>query len=66
MYSHQNDFENDLVMSIAEYIQLEAEGCSGNAEGSVDGRMAVVRTSGKFGTRLRMSEQLQDFDSIQR
>ncbi|KAG5024313.1 hypothetical protein AAZX31_08G019500 [Glycine max] len=56
VYSHQNDFENDLVMSIAEYIQLEAEGCSGNAEGSVDGRMAVVRTSGKFGTRLRMSE----------
>jgi len=56
VYSHENDFENDLVMSIAEFIQLEAEGSSGNAEGSVDGRMAVVRTSGKFGTRLLMSE----------
>ncbi|CAJ1937342.1 unnamed protein product [Sphenostylis stenocarpa] len=56
VYSHANDFENDLVMSIAEFIQLEAEGCSGHAEGSADGRMAVVRTSGKFGTRLLMSE----------
>lgn len=56
VYSHENDFENDLVMSIAEFIQLEAEGCSGNLDGSADGRMAVVRTSGKFGTRLRMSE----------
>ncbi|KAL1364331.1 hypothetical protein HN51_012516 [Arachis hypogaea] len=56
VYSHENDFENELVMSIAEYIQLEAEGCSGSQEGSVDGRMAVVRTSGKFGTRLLMSE----------
>ncbi|KAJ1408245.1 Potassium transporter [Sesbania bispinosa] len=56
VYSHENDFENDLVMSIAEFIQLEAEGCSGNQDGSADGRMAVVRTSGKFGTRLLMSE----------
>lgn len=55
-YSHEIDFENELVMSIAEFIQLEAEGCSGNLDGSADGRMAVVRTSGKFGTRLRMSE----------
>ncbi|XP_058732082.1 potassium transporter 3 [Vicia villosa] len=56
VYSHENDFENELVMSIAEFIQLEAEGCSGNQDGTADGRMAVVRTSGKFGTRLRMSE----------
>ncbi|KAK2385186.1 potassium transporter [Trifolium repens] len=56
VYSHEIDFENELVMSIAEFIQLEAEGCSGNLDGSADGRMAVVRTSGKFGTRLRMSE----------
>ncbi|XP_027920193.1 potassium transporter 3-like [Vigna unguiculata] len=54
--NHENDFENELVMNIAEFIQLEAEGYSGNAEGSADGRMAVVRTSGKFGTRLLMSE----------
>lgn len=56
VYSHEDDFENELVMSIAEFIQLEAEGCSGSLDGSVDGRMAVVRTSGKFGTRLLMSE----------
>lgn len=54
---HKNDevFENNLVMSIAEFIQLEAEGC-GTCDGSVDGRMAVVKTSEKFGTRLVMSE----------
>lgn len=56
VYSHEIDFENELVMSIAEFIQLEAEGCSGNLDGSADGRMAVVRTSGKFGTRLLRSE----------
>lgn len=52
---NEDDFENDLVMSIAEYIQLEAEGC-GTVDGSVDGRMAVVRTSEKFGKRLEISE----------
>lgn len=51
----EDDFENDLVMSIAEFIQLEAEGPR-TLDGSVDGRMAVVRTSEKFGTRLRRSE----------
>ncbi|KAL2342707.1 hypothetical protein Fmac_003992 [Flemingia macrophylla] len=55
-HGHDNDFENDLVMSIAEFIQLEAEGCFRTEDGSVDGRMAVVRTSGKFGKRLQMSE----------
>ncbi|GMN31840.1 hypothetical protein TIFTF001_003424 [Ficus carica] len=54
-YSNGDDFENDLVMSIAEFIQMEAEG-NGTVDGSVDGRMAVVRTSEKFGTRLVVSE----------
>lgn len=54
-YSNGDDFENDLVMSIAEFIQMEAEG-NGAFDGSVDGRMAVVRTSEKFGTRLVVSE----------
>lgn len=49
------DVENALVMSIAEFIQLEAEGC-GSADGSVDGRMAVVRTSEMFGKRFIVSE----------
>lgn len=53
--NHEDDFEDDLVMSIAEFIQLEAEGPR-ILDGSVDGRMAVVRTSEKFGTRLRRSE----------
>ncbi|WRX19355.1 Potassium transporter - like 10 [Theobroma cacao] len=52
---NEDDFENDLVMSIAEFIQLEAEGC-GTVDGSLDGRLAVVRTSEKFGKRLEMSE----------
>ncbi|KAL5551893.1 hypothetical protein UlMin_002069 [Ulmus minor] len=54
-FTNGEDFENDLVMSIAEFIQMEAEG-SGAAVGSVDGRMAVVRTSEKFGTRLVVLE----------
>lgn len=55
-YSNENDFENDLVLSIAEFIQLEAERGSENLEGPVESRMAVVKTSEKFGTRLVMSE----------
>ncbi|KAK9277628.1 hypothetical protein L1049_007174 [Liquidambar formosana] len=55
VYKNDEDFEYNLVMSIAEFIQLEAEGC-GTSDGSVDGRMAVVRASEKFGTRLAMSE----------
>ncbi|OMP06101.1 hypothetical protein COLO4_08337 [Corchorus olitorius] len=51
---NDDDFENDLVMSIAEFIQLEAEGC-GTLDGSVDGRLAVVRASEKFGKRLEIS-----------
>lgn len=52
---NEDDFENELVMSIAEFIQLESEGPR-TLDGTVDGRMAVVRTSEKFGTRLRRSE----------
>ncbi|XP_044477135.1 potassium transporter 3-like isoform X2 [Mangifera indica] len=49
------DFENDLLMSIIEFIYLEAEGFE-NPDGFVDGWLAVVRTSEKFGKRLAMSE----------
>nr|QAU20962.1 K transporter protein [Fragaria vesca subsp. vesca] len=55
VFKSGDDFEIDLVMSIAEFIQMEAEG-SETPEGSVDKRMAVVRTSGTFGTRLVMSQ----------
>ncbi|XP_030500741.2 potassium transporter 3 [Cannabis sativa] len=51
---NEEEFESELVMSIAEFIQMEAEG-TGAVDGSVDGRMAVVRTSEKFGTRLVVS-----------
>ncbi|XP_062074470.1 potassium transporter 3 [Humulus lupulus] len=54
---NEEEFESELVMSIAEFIQMEAEGC-GAVDGSVDGRMAVVRTSEKFGTRLVISTPL--------
>ncbi|XP_002509885.2 potassium transporter 3 isoform X1 [Ricinus communis] len=52
---NEYDVENALVMSIAEFIQLEAEGTR-SVDGSVDGRMAVVRTSEKFGKRFIISE----------
>lgn len=55
VFKNGDDFEIDVVMSIAEFIQMEAEGC-GTPEGAVDRRMAVVKTSGKFGTALFMSQ----------
>ncbi|XP_068658697.1 probable potassium transporter 2 [Aristolochia californica] len=58
------NFENNLVMSIAEFIQMEAEEThSSSLEGSIDGRMAVVRTSERYGTRLIMSERHEGDDS---
>ncbi|XP_009334486.2 potassium transporter 3 isoform X2 [Pyrus x bretschneideri] len=55
VFKNGDDFEIDVVMSIAEFIQMEAEG-SGTPEGTVDRRMAVVKTSGKFGTVLVMAQ----------
>ncbi|KAK2664184.1 hypothetical protein Ddye_002758 [Dipteronia dyeriana] len=55
VHNHDDDFENDLVTSLAEFIQLEAEGF-GNVNGPVDGWLAVVRTSEKFGKRMAVSE----------
>lgn len=49
----EDDFENQLVMSIAEFIQMEAEeSSSGSYEISPEGRMAVIRTSERLGTSL--------------
>ncbi|XP_009108187.1 potassium transporter 3 isoform X3 [Brassica rapa] len=51
-----DDFEDELVDSIAEFIQLESEGSGSNRDRSAhDGRLAVVKTSNKFGTRLSRS-----------
>ncbi|GFZ06665.1 potassium transporter family protein [Actinidia rufa] len=55
VHKDDEDFEYHLVTCIAEFIKLEAEG-SATMDGSMDCRMAVVRTSEKFGTRLVMSE----------
>ncbi|XP_042480717.1 potassium transporter 7-like isoform X2 [Macadamia integrifolia] len=55
VWKDEDDFENHLMMSIAEFIELEAED-SDTSEGSGDGRMAVVRSSERFGTRLVMLE----------
>ncbi|XP_077223599.1 potassium transporter 7-like [Tasmannia lanceolata] len=50
-------FENQLMTSIAEFIQMEAQEINSSSNvGSVDGRMAVVRTSERFGSMLVMSE----------
>ncbi|GAB2296746.1 Probable potassium transporter 3 [Dionaea muscipula] len=57
IHKDEDDYEDNLVMSIAEFIRMEAEGCSSSHDGwSFNSRMAVVRTSGKFGTRLVSSE----------
>ncbi|KAF6142782.1 hypothetical protein GIB67_023264 [Kingdonia uniflora] len=52
---NDENFENNLVMSIADFIQLEAED-RGSLDGSSEGRMAVARTSGRFHMWLVMSE----------
>uniref|UniRef100_K3ZR67 Potassium transporter n=1 Tax=Setaria italica TaxID=4555 RepID=K3ZR67_SETIT len=48
------NFENHLVMSIARFIQMEAEesASSGSYESSTEGRMAVVHTTDTTGTGL--------------
>jgi KUP system potassium uptake protein len=48
------NFENHLVMSIARFIQMEAEesASSGSYESSTEGRMAVVHTTDMAGTGL--------------
>lgn len=48
------NFENHLVMSIAKFIQMEAEeaASSGSYESSTEGRMAVIHTTDTTGTGL--------------
>ncbi|CAI0414738.1 unnamed protein product [Linum tenue] len=55
---NEYDFENALIMSIAEFIQLEAEGGgSGTPDGgSIGGRLAVVKSSENFGKRFGISK----------
>ena len=51
-------FENHMVMSIAEFIQMEGEETSrGDNETSVEGGMAVIRTSERFSTPLVMKDE---------
>lgn len=47
----EDDFESDLVLCLAEFVQLEAEG-SGTVERATDGRMAVVCPTENLGTRV--------------
>ncbi|KAG1338649.1 potassium transporter 7 [Cocos nucifera] len=52
-----DNFENQLVMSIAKFIQMEAEETSsGSYDTSPEGRMAVIRTSETSGSRLVMRD----------
>uniref|UniRef100_A0A453AR26 Potassium transporter n=1 Tax=Aegilops tauschii subsp. strangulata TaxID=200361 RepID=A0A453AR26_AEGTS len=52
------NFENHLVMSIAKFIQMEAEeaASSGSYESSNEGRMAVIHTTDATGTGLIMRD----------
>lgn len=47
----EDDFESDLILCLAEFVQLEAEG-SGTLDRSTDGRMAVVCPTENLGTRV--------------
>ncbi|CAL9159312.1 unnamed protein product [Musa hybrid cultivar] len=51
------NFENLLALSIAKFIQMEAEeASSGSYDTSPEGRMAVIRTSDTTGTTLVMRD----------
>ncbi|RWW52497.1 hypothetical protein BHE74_00041076 [Ensete ventricosum] len=55
------NFENLLALSIAKFIQMEAEeAASGSYDTSPEGRMAVIRTSDTTGTTLVMRDADQD------
>lgn len=49
--THDEDFEDNIVTSVVEFIQLEAAG-RGTPNLSVDKRLAVVRRSQSYGKRL--------------
>ncbi|PIA49124.1 hypothetical protein AQUCO_01300170v1 [Aquilegia coerulea] len=59
-----DSFENNLVMSISEFIQMEAEG-SASFDGSADGRMAVVRDSDRQRTWVVVSESNNTNEGIE-
>ncbi|KAF5180192.1 Low affinity potassium transport system protein kup [Thalictrum thalictroides] len=59
-----DSYENNLVMSISEFIQMEAEG-SASLDGSSDGRMAVVRNSDRQRTWVVMSESNKTNEGIE-
>ncbi|RWW70654.1 hypothetical protein BHE74_00021663 [Ensete ventricosum] len=49
----ENNFEDQLILSIAKFIQMEGEGSSaGSYDSSPEGRMVVIRTTDTSGTRL--------------
>ncbi|KDO63517.1 hypothetical protein CISIN_1g0055832mg [Citrus sinensis] len=59
------DFENQLIQSIAEFIQMEAEEPQfSSSESSLDGRMAVISTRNvESNTNLIISVQEEDIGS---
>ncbi|KAG8045164.1 hypothetical protein GUJ93_ZPchr0008g13726 [Zizania palustris] len=59
--AEDTDFENDLVLRIAEFVQMEAAGDHRCSDGSLEGRMAVVtRPSDLARTGLLMREPGED------
>ncbi|KAL5222829.1 hypothetical protein ABZP36_027542 [Zizania latifolia] len=59
--AEDNDFENDLVLRIAEFVQMEAAGDHRCSDGSLEGRMAVVtRPSDLARTGLLIREPGED------
>uniref|UniRef100_A0A0D6R6M7 Potassium transporter n=1 Tax=Araucaria cunninghamii TaxID=56994 RepID=A0A0D6R6M7_ARACU len=52
-----DDFENRLILSLAEFIQMEAEGSQSSSCDSLDGRMAVISTPVRSNVRMVVSDQ---------
>lgn len=53
-----NDFENRLILSIAEFIQMEAEESQSTSyENSLDGRMAVISTPVRSSMRMVIADE---------
>ncbi|XP_030482569.1 potassium transporter 4 [Cannabis sativa] len=61
------DFENQLIQSIAEFIQMEAvePQLSGSETSSLDGRMAVISTRTNSSLVVSQYEDIDGIDSIQ-
>ncbi|KAJ3676179.1 hypothetical protein LUZ60_003591 [Juncus effusus] len=64
----EDNFENQLIMSIAKFIEMEAEDAASSSPSSYDpsneGRMAVIRTSDMSGQNTLVMMDNENYESI--